>query len=266
VIRVELRKQAFRMRTYIALGLMIGVPILITLAVEFGRRPHNREQQSFFALATHSGLNVPLAALSATTTFLLVIVVALFAGGAISEESNWGSLRYLLLRPISRNRLLVSKLIVACILAFIATILIPITGLVVGTVFFGWHPVVTPGLRIFSQTDALARISLATLYVAWCMTGVMALAFMISTMTDASLGAVSGAVGLTIISEILNAIDTLGSVRHWLITHYWHAWEGLFANPPTTSDMVNGALLQIPYVVVFLAFGWWWFHRRDILS
>ena len=30
--------------------------------------------------------------------------------------------------------------------------------------------------------------------------------------------------------------------------------------------MGNGFLLQIPYVVVFLAIGWWWFHRRDILS
>jgi ABC-2 type transport system permease protein len=266
MIRVELRKQAFRMRTYIALGLMIGVPILITLALEFGRRPHNREQSSYFDLATRSGINVPLAALGATTTFLLVIVVALFAGGAIAEESNWGSLRYLLLRPISRNRLLASKLVVACIMALIATVLIPITGLVAGTIAFGWHPVVTPGLRVFSQTDALGRLALATLYVAWCMTGVMALAFMISTMTDASLGAVSGAVGIAIVSEILNAINTLGTVRGWLITHYWHAWDNLFANPPTTSDMVNGVLLQIPYVVVFLGLAWWWFHRRDILS
>jgi len=137
MIRVELRKQAFRMRTYIALGLMIGVPILITLAVEFGRRPHDREQSSYFDLATRSGINVPLAALGATTTFLLVIVVALFAGGAIAEESNWGSLRYLLLRPISRNRLLASKLVVACIMALIATVLIPITGLVAGPIAFG---------------------------------------------------------------------------------------------------------------------------------
>jgi hypothetical protein len=30
--------------------------------------------------------------------------------------------------------------------------------------------------------------------------------------------------------------------------------------------MVNGLLLQLPYVVVFLAFAWWWFRRRDILS
>jgi hypothetical protein len=30
--------------------------------------------------------------------------------------------------------------------------------------------------------------------------------------------------------------------------------------------MVNGVLLQLPYVVLFLVAGWWWFQHRDILT
>ena len=264
MIQAELRKQTFRMRTYIALGLMAGIPILMTLAIEFGRRP--RDERNFFALASHSGINVPLAALTAASTFLLVVVVALFAGGSIAEESGWGSLRYLLVRPISRSRLLASKLVVSCLLAFAATVLIALSGLIAGTIFFGWHPVLTPDGTVFSQGAALGKLAIATVYVAWCMSGVVALAFMISTMTDTSMGAVIGAVGLSVISTILDAISSLGSVRDVLITRYWHAWEGLFANPSKSSDMFNGFLLQLPYVVVFLALAWWWFHRRDVLS
>src|SRR5260370_6984377 len=104
MIRVELRKQAFRMRTYIALGLMIGVPILITLAVEFGRRPHDREQSSYFDLATRSGINVSVAALGARTTFLLFIVDALFDGVAIAKACTRCGRRDLLLRAIFRTR------------------------------------------------------------------------------------------------------------------------------------------------------------------
>jgi ABC-2 type transport system permease protein len=152
------------------------------------------------------------------------------------------------------------------ILSLAATILISLSGLIAGTIFFGWHPVLTPDGTVFSQGSAIGKLAIATVYVAWCMSGVVALSFMVSTITDTSLGAVAGAVGLTIISTILDAISSLGAVRGWLITHYWHAWEGMFANPSTTSDMVNGLLLQLPYVVVFLAFAWWWFHRRDILS
>jgi ABC-2 type transport system permease protein len=266
MIRVELRKQTFRMRTYLSLGLMALIPVVMTLAIEFGRRPHNPNEETFFAVATHSGLSIPLAALSAISTFLLVVVIALFAGGAISEESNWGSLRYLLVRPVSRGRVLVAKLLVACFYAFIATWVIVISGLIAGVIFFGWHPLVTPDFQVFSEGETLWKMSVATLYVAFSMSGVIALAFMISTMTDTSLGAVAGAVGLVIVSEILNAISTLGTVRGFLITHHWHAWEGMFFGRGETSDMLDGILLQIPYVVVFLGLAWWWFHRRDILT
>jgi len=266
VIAVELRKQTFRLRTYIALGLMAGVPILTTLAIEFGRRPRNPTEQTFIAVATHSGLTIPLAALSTVSSFLLVIVVCLFAGGAISEEAGWGSLRYLLIRPVSRSRLLRDKLVVACILSFVATWLITISALVAGVFFFGFHPILTPNLQVFSESESLYKIAIATLYVAYSMTGIIALAFMISTMTNTTLGPVAGGVGLVIVSEILNAIETLGDVRGFLITHHWHAWEGMFFGRASTSDMVDGLFLQIPYVVVFLALAWWWFHRRDILS
>ncbi len=266
MIRVDLTKQVFRLRTYIALGLMVAVPIVITVAVELGGQPRERGETNFFSLATHSGVNMPLAALSLMSSFLLVVIVALFAGGAIAEEAGWGSLRYLLVRPVSRSRLLAAKLIVAGILAFTATVLISLSALIAGIIAFGWHPVVTPSLSVLSQGEAVSRLALATVYVAWCMSGVLAFGFMLSTMTDAVFGAVAGAVGLAVLSEILNAIPSLKSIRDGLPTHYWHAWEGLFASPATSSDMLNGVVLQIPYVLVFLILAWWWFHRRDILT
>jgi len=266
LIRVELVKQLFRLRTYIALGVMAFIPVLLTLAVEFGRRPRDPQEQSFFAVATASGLNVPLAALTATSSFLLVVVVAVFAGAAVSEEANWGSLRYLLVRPVSRSRLLFSKLVVSFVLTLIATIVITMAGLIAGVIFFGWHPVLTPSYHAFSQSEALWKIAVATLYVAWCMSGVIALAFMISTMTDTTLGAMGGAVGFVLISHIINAITTVGSARTLLITHYWDAWEGMFGRRETTEDLISGVFLQLPYIIVFLALAWWWLHRRDILS
>lgn len=265
MIRVDMTKQFFRLRTYLALGLMVAVPIIITLALEFGGQPRDRDS-NFFTVATQSGLNVPLAALVVTSNFLLVIVVALFAGGAVAEEAGWGSLRYLLVRPVSRTKLLATKLVVAYSLAVLATFLIAISGAIAGTIFFGWNPVVTPSFAVFSQSEALARLALATTYVAWSMAGVVAFAFMLSTITDNALGAVAGGVGISIMSDILNAIPALKSIRDGLLTHYWHAWEGLFADPSSTSDMVSGTLLQVPYVIVFLAIAWWWFRRRDILS
>lgn len=266
MIWVDLRKQAFRLRTYVALAVMVAVPIITTLALRLGGSPRQQGQADFFTVATHSGLNIPLASLTAMTGFLLVVVVALFAGSSVAEEANWGSLRYLLVRPVPRSRLLTAKVLVAALLALVATVLISLSGLVAGVIAFGWHPILTPSLTFLSQNQALARLALATVYVAWSMSGVIAFAFMLSTMTDAALAAVAGGVGFAIISEILNVIRALGGIRGWLPTHWWDSWQGLFAQPATTSHMLNGALLQVLYVAVFLTLAFWWFRRRDVLS
>ena len=41
--------------------------------------------------------------------FLLVVIVALFAGDAIASEASWGNLRAVLTRPVGRGRLLATK-------------------------------------------------------------------------------------------------------------------------------------------------------------
>jgi len=70
-----------------------------------------------------------------------------------------------------------------------------------------------------------------------------------------------------VVSQVLDGITAIGSIRSALPTHHYDAWRDLFV-PGTgpTSDMARGALLVLPYTVVFLAIGWWWFSRKDILS
>jgi ABC-2 type transport system permease protein len=272
MIRVELRKQAWRLRTYLAFGVMVAIPVIMTLAFRFGGGPDGqRAEESLFDLATRSGLNMPLAALIGMSGLFLPVAVSLFAGGAIAEEASWGSLRYLLVRPVSRRRLLATKLVVAAIFAVLATLLVAATGLVGGVAAFGWHPLVIPSpgppyVTTLSQGEAMLRLTMSTFYVAWCMAGVLAFAFMLSTMTDAALGAVSGGIGLTIVSEILDAIPPLKTIRNFLPTHYWQAWSGLFQHPVATSEIIRGILIQVPYVIVFVVVAWWWFHRKDVVS
>lgn len=266
MIRVELRKQALRPRTYVGLAVMIVIPVIFTLAFKFGSHPQDVRERDFVVLAKRSGINMPLAALTAMSAFLLPVVVALFLGESVSGEAGWGTLRYLLLRPVERSRLLAAKLSVGAFLSVLATFLIAGAGLAAGTLAFGWHPVLTPFFVTFSPTDALWRLLLSTAYVAWSMSGIAAFAFMLSTMTDASVGAVAGGAGLAVVSEILDGISTLGAIRYGLPTHYWDAWNGLFNSPVETSELARGLLLQIPYVLVFCGFAWWWFARKDVLS
>lgn len=263
MIAVEVHKQVWRLRTYIGLGLLVLIPIIFTVA--FKVNPPKGGGPGFFDLAA-SGINIPIAALGGVSAFLLIVVVSLFAGESISGEANWGTLRYLLVRPVSRNRVLGSKLAVAAGLALFASFLVPIVGLVAGTLAFGWHPVVTPSLALLSQGSALSRLVLSTLYVAWSQAAYFAFAFMLSTMTDTAFGAVAGGVGLGVVSQILNNISALNGTSYVYPTHYLDAWQALFFQQGQSTEMWRGVILQVPYVIVFLGIAWWWFNRKDVLS
>ena len=138
--RVEMSKQLRRIRTYVALGIVVVLPVIMTLAVKYGERGRRADNpEALFQIARNSGLVMPAAALLFMSRFLLVVVVAIFAGDAVAGEASWGNLRYVLVRPIGRARLLWAKLAMAAVFIVIATGLIVITGLLAGGLAFGWH-------------------------------------------------------------------------------------------------------------------------------
>jgi ABC-2 type transport system permease protein len=256
-VLVELIKQVRRLRTRLGLGAMVGLPALLALVFWLGRgQPGERgAPQDIFALATQSGLNFAAASLEAMGRFFLVVVVALFAGEPVAGEANWGTLRYLLVRPVPRPRLLRDKLVVSMLLA----------GLAAGTIAFGWGRLQIP-FGSLGTGAALTKLAIGTAYEAASLSAIAALAFMLSTMTSSPAGPVSVAVGAAIVSQILDAIPSLGNVAKWLPTHYWGAWTQILARPPQSGDMLRGVLAQLPYVAVFCVVAWAWFQRKDILS
>lgn len=267
VFRVEMAKQLRRARTYVALGIAFAIPIVITIALKAHRPDRPDAPNDLFFLARSSGLVVPLAALEVMSRFLLVVVVALFAGDAISAEANWGSLRYILVRPIARSRLLSAKLAAVVLFAALATILIAVSGLAAGSLAFGWHGLSAPAAGIEQSAGRLlGNLGLATAYVAWSLSGVVSIGFMVSTMTDVPAGGIFAAVGVAVVSQILDALSALGSLRYGLPTHYWDAWTHLVTQGGPDAEMARGLLLQVPYVAVFLGLAWWWFGRKDVLS
>lgn len=270
LFRSEMVKQWRRPRTYVALGITVLIPVITAIAIKANPPSLNGETRDEFTfLATHTGLFLPVAALQFMSRFLLVILVALFAGDAVSSEANWGNLRAMLVRPISRGRFLAAKLTSVTLLGAIATALVGITGLVAGVIAFGWHGVnlPIPGAAFHQSTwHIVGNLALASGYVFWGLGSVAALSFMVSTMTDSPVGAVSAGFGLYVVSQILDGITSLGSIRYGLPTHYFGAWTDLFRGHGPTADMLRGTLLQIPYVVVFLGLAWWHFRRKDVLS
>ena len=269
-IRTELVKSLRRPRTFVAYGILAVIPIIMAVAIDLNPPTIERGGgPQFLFLASQTGLLLPGFALRITSALILVIVVALFGGDAIAGEASWGNLRYLLMRPVKRGRLVVAKFLVAVFCAWVAVLVVVLTALVMGSIVFGTDPISGPLSFVTgaqSRADILAHLGVATVYVAWGLTGVVAFSFMVSCMTDAPFGAIFAGVGLYFTSLILDQITSLGSIRYGLPTHYFDSWFDLVSRGQWQADMWRGALLQLAYIAVFFLIGLWWFRRKDIKS
>ncbi len=104
------------------------------------------------------------------------------------------------------------------------------------------------------------------LYVAWSMVGVAAVALLLSTLTDSSLGAALGALAALVLSQVLVTLDAAGSIQPYLPTRYWLSWVDLFRDPILWHDVERGVAVQGVYVVVLLGIAWAGFVTKDIKS
>lgn len=265
MIQVEFAKQVARLRTYVIVVVMIGIPIALPLIFKLGAGAGGHGG-SFVSLARESGLNMAILTLDhmAPTVFLGVGVI--LAGSVVAEEASWGTLGYLLVRPVSRVRLLISKLAVVGVLTLIGIALATTVAALAGLVAYGWQAVETPSNGTIEPGDALVGLTIATPYLAWNLAGIMSIAFYVSTRSNSPLYAAATAFGVAVIAQILDSFSAMGDLRVILPTHYWTAWQDLFASSPEWADMSKGALLQAVYVILFLALAFWSFRRRDILT
>ncbi|MFC4052964.1 ABC transporter permease [Actinomadura syzygii] len=265
-LRVEAVRQFRRRRTLVAFGILLVLPWVLVAAFKLGGDPSRDGVPGLVDVATAGALNFALFALFVSTGFLLVVAVALFCGDTVASEAGWSSLRYLLAAPVPRARLLRQKLIVALSYAVLAVVSLPLMSLVAGTAGFGWDEVHLPTGGTVPVDTALGRMAIVVGYALVSQLVVAALAFLLSVTTDSPLGAVGGAVGLVIVSNILDAVTALGSARDFLPTHWMYAWMDVLQPEVQWTGMAKGAAVSISYAAVLFALAFRRFRTRDIVS
>ena len=270
-LRVEFVRQLRRRRTLIAYLLVIALPIMVSLAVKFGSNSGSGRRlgggsADLVGLATAGAANFAVTMFFFASSFLLLVIVALFCGDTVASEASWSSLRYLLAAPIPRRRLLKQKLIVGLALSLGAIATLPIASFIIGLIAFGSGPLESPLGATFTFTEGLWRITAIGLYIFVSLLFAAGIAFLMSVLTDAPLGAVGAAVVLVIVSNILNAIEALGSLREWLPTHYSQAWLDLLATDVVWSSMARGAAYSVVACALCVAYAVYRFDRKDVVS
>lgn len=267
-LRVEAVRQLKRRRTLVMAAVLGALPFVLVAAFAIGGGPDGGENDRITLMdtATASSANFAATCLFVSAGFLLVIPVALFHGDTVASEAGWSSLRYLLAAPVPRFRLLWSKLVVALGFSAAAILLLPVVALAVGTVAYGWGPLKLPTGGSLDTGDTLPRLGIVIVFIALSQLVTAGLAFWLSTKTDAPLGAVGGAVGLTIVGNVLDAVTALGDWREILPAHWQFAWIDALQPQLEWDGMIKGTAVSVSYALVLFALAFRTFTRKDIVS
>jgi ABC-2 type transport system permease protein len=276
VIRVELGKVFRRPRTLVSVGLLCLLPIIVAIFLATTHiAPPPGQGAAFLSAVLNNGELYPAAALALVLPIFLPVAVAVFAGDAVAGEASTGTLRYLLIRPVGRGRLLLAKLIAVVVFVIFAIFLVVVTALITGVLLFGTGHAAAVGQpggltslsgNALSPSQLILRLLGAIGYIVLSMLGVGAVALLFSTLTDSALGAALGTLAVLIASEVLDTLDAASSVRPYLLTNYWLSWVDFFRDPVFWNNIERGAGLQVVYVVVLLGAAWANFSTKDITS
>lgn len=198
---------------------------------------------------------------------LLTIIIA---AGIIAHEFRWGTIKLLLIRPISRSVILLSKYIAVLLFALFTLLFVVIMSLIVGMIFFGFngfdpHIVVSQGDG-FAYVSQIGEIMSGYGYKLVNLIMMTTFAFMISAVFRNSTMAVGTAIFLMFTGS---TIVTVFSEHDW-------AKYILFANTDLTQYANDGTpwiegmtlgfsiTMLIVYYAIFMILSWIFFTKRDV--
>ena len=264
-LRSELWLIFGRRRNQAGLLVLMAVPILVAVAVRLTGGGHG-DGPDFFSSITDNGLFVALAALTLELPLFLPLAVAAISGDAIAGEANLGTLRYLLAVPVQRTRLLAVKYLAIVVFSFAATLLVTLTGIVMGLALFGGG-----SMTLFSGTEigfgeAVGRVLMATAYLSVGFASLGAVGIFVSTLTEQPIGATIAVVIYCVANFILDTIPQLDWLHPYLITHYWTSFGDLLRAPIAWDGVGHGLFLAAVYILVFWCAAWARFAGKDVTS
>lgn len=205
--------------------------------------------------------------LSLVTLFTIIV-----AAGIIANEFKWGTIKLLLIRPISRTKILLSKYVSVLLFALWTLLFVLVFSFIVGAILFGINSF-DPQI-VINQGDSFKQVSVVTQIVSGY--GFKLVTLLMMTTFALMISAIFRQSALAIGTAIF--LMFAGSMIVTFFADYDWAKYILFANtnlnqytdgysmPLLNEDMTLGFSISvlIVYYVIFLVITWMFFTKRDV--
>jgi ABC-2 type transport system permease protein len=197
------------------------------------------------------------------------VFIALVAAHAIAGERDDGTLRLVLCRPVTRERVVGVK-VLACI-AYVAVVVLAasIGALGLGLAFEGRGPLLvhvpaTGGRWLYAEGDGLLLYAWGSGFHALGLVTVAVTALALGCLGMRAPSAAAATVAYLLAEESLRRMPFLERVAPWLLTTHMTAWSRVFDAQPGwgwVADVYGPLAL---YDAVVLALAAVAFHYRDV--
>jgi len=273
-LRNELWKLFGKKRTYIGFAAFLMTQTVMLLIFKFGR-----PQQDFARMLSSNGyvasefisaLTVAVVMLMPQIILLMPLYATLVGGDLVAKESEDGTLRMILSRPISRVRLLVVKWIAGIIFAAVLVLVLGVTALAFARILFPWKGMFffAPGMAfsVLPAGDGLARFALAHLFLAVNASAMLSVAFMLSCFNMKPAAATILALSYLFLNVVMESIPFFDRYDNWFITHHFRCWLMVFQNPIPWSQVFQSEMILFGIGATVFVIGATAFQVRDIKS
>lgn len=217
--------------------------------------------------------NLLINTLSDNFLFIMIIIAA-GAGSIVSTEFDKGTIKLLLIRPYSRNKILLSKYIVSMFMIIFAILSAFIMQLIIGGIFFGFSSLNIPVVIYNFVQNKVMHINLFK-YIFDNVLAVLpefillaTLAFAISTITNVStLGVALPIVGVGA-ADIINLIAINRNIipLKYFVTLNWNFTNYLYGgvNSFPTLSIPFSILICTIYFLIMIITAFIVFNKRNI--
>ena len=273
LIYIELYKLFSSLRTY----LTFAITIVLMLIINLGLYSDGEELFEYLLQVINeyfyiegnviNGYLISYLALNTLWVHIPILIIIVTAH-IFSSEFEMGTIRLMLIQPISRGKLLLAKIFSMVVYTILFMLIVGISAIVPSVLIFGAGDVVVfiDGIQFIQEPTYLSRFYYTLMFATLAMVAFSSMTMFFAIWFKNTLTAVLISIGILIVLTLLQTFvfGIFSSWQPYLFTYHIAKWQLFFVNEIPFDSILNSVYFLIGMSFVFSVFSYLKFNKMNI--